>query len=177
MDPQPKGIGGTRFGTLREVQIDAGTITFVGRGLSPAVVMPDGRTSGTAPPRTVVNILLRPAKGSNIDIEIWLPDAENWNGRFLGLGNGGAAGQINSGTLLGPLSAGYAVATTDMGTAPDQDSGIGNPEVWKDFGFRPTHLMTVVAKLSRQNWMGCRNRRLQTDCRTARRCRASRRAI
>jgi feruloyl esterase len=33
-----------------------------------------------------------------------------------------------------------------MGTAPNQDSGVGNPEVWKDFGFRATHLMTVVAK-------------------------------
>ena len=33
-----------------------------------------------------------------------------------------------------------------MGTAPNSDSGIGNPEVWKDFGFRATHLMTVAAK-------------------------------
>jgi feruloyl esterase len=41
---------------------------------------------------------------------------------------------------------GYAVATTDMGTAPNADSGVGNPEVWKDFGYRATHLMTVAAK-------------------------------
>ena len=33
-----------------------------------------------------------------------------------------------------------------MGTAPDANSGVGNREVWKDFGFRATHLMTVVAK-------------------------------
>lgn len=37
-------------------------------------------------------------------------------------------------------------ATTDMGTAPNADSGIGNKEVWKDFGYRATHLMTVAAK-------------------------------
>lgn len=96
--------------------------------------------------RTVVKLLLQPAKGSNINVEVWLPDAEKWNGRFLGLGNGGAAGKINSGSLAASSAAGYAVATTDMGTAPNSDSGIGNEEVWRDFGYRATHLMTVVGK-------------------------------
>ena len=100
-------------------------------------------TTGT---RTVVKLLLQPAKGSNINVEVWLPDAAKWNGRFLGLGNGGAAGKINSGSLAGYSAAGYAVATTDMGTAPNPDSGIANREVWKDFGYRATHLMTVVGK-------------------------------
>lgn len=96
--------------------------------------------------RTVVKLLLQPAKGSNINVEVWLPDAEKWNGRFLGLGNGGAAGKINSGSLAASSAAGYAVATTDMGTAPNDSSGVGNREVWKDFGYRATHLMTVVGK-------------------------------
>lgn len=95
---------------------------------------------------TVVKLLLQPAKSSNINVEVWLPDTAKWNGRFLGLGNGGAAGKINSGSLAGYSAAGYAVATTDMGTAPNADSGIGNREVWKDFGYRATHLMTVVGK-------------------------------
>lgn len=94
----------------------------------------------------VVKLLLQPAKGSNINVEVWLPDATKWNGRFLGLGNGGAAGKINSGSLAAYSASGYAVAMTDMGTAPNSDSGIGNREVWKDFGFRATHLMTVAAK-------------------------------
>lgn len=94
----------------------------------------------------MVKIVLHPAKGSTIQIEVWLPQAEKWNGKFLGLGNGGAAGSINPGSMTGPLCGGYAVATTDMGTAPNADSGIGNKEVWKDFGFRATHLMTVTAK-------------------------------
>lgn len=98
------------------------------------------------PPRTIVKILLNPATGSNISVEVWLPDARHWNGRFVGLGNGGAAGKINSGSLAQASAGGNAVATTDMGTAPNADSGIGNREVWKDFGFRATHLMTVVAK-------------------------------
>jgi len=44
------------------------------------------------------------------------------------------------------MARGYAVATTDMGTAPNSDSGIGKPDVWKDFGYRATHLMTTSAK-------------------------------
>lgn len=117
---------------LRAVKIDHATKVDVQRA-------PKGDS-------TVVKLLLQPAKGSNINVEVWLPDAEKWNGRFLGLGNGGAAGKINSGSLAGYSAAGYAVATTDMGTAPNSDSGIGNREVWKDFGFRATHLMTVAGK-------------------------------
>ncbi len=131
---------------LRNLKIDAGTITSVEREVTLNGSTPDGRPFNNLPPRTIVKMVLSPAKGSTINVEIWLPDPGKWNDRFLGLGNGGSAGHINPGGFLGPLAAGYAVATTDMGTAPNADSGIGNPEVWKDFGFRATHLMTVAAK-------------------------------
>ncbi len=135
-----------RLAALKALKIEAGAITLVQRDDSPALKSADGRSQSKVPPRTMVKLVLHPAKGSNINVEIWLPDAETWNGRFLGLGNGGSAGRINSGSLAGPLAGGFAVATTDMGTAPNADSGIGNREVWKDFGFRATHLMTFVAK-------------------------------
>jgi feruloyl esterase len=136
-----------RLSALKALKIEAGTLTRVQRDDSPALTAPDGRTTHTnLPPRTVVKLVLNPVKGSNINVEIWLPDAEKWNARFLGLGNGGSAGRINPGGFAGPLSGGYAVANTDMGTAPNADSGVGNREVWKDFGFRATHLMTLAAK-------------------------------
>lgn len=135
-----------RLTALRGLKIDAGEITFVKRDDSSELLGPDGRVHQDLPPRTLVKVVLKPTKGSNINVEIWLPDAGKWNGRFLGAGNGGAAGNINPGILAWPLVAGYAVAATDMGTAPNPDSGVGNPEVWKDFGFRATHLMTVAAK-------------------------------
>ncbi|HSH93736.1 MAG TPA: tannase/feruloyl esterase family alpha/beta hydrolase [Roseimicrobium sp.] len=121
-----------KLAALRALTIDAATSTVVERD-----------SSGT---RTIVKLVLKPAKGSSILVEVWLPDAEKWNGRFLGLGNGGAAGRINPAGLNGSSAQGYAVATTDMGTAPNPNSGVGNPEVWKDFGYRATHLMTVVGK-------------------------------
>jgi feruloyl esterase len=131
-ETKPSPASDAQLAALRELKIDAATITTVERD-----------PSGT---RTIVKLVLNPAKGSNINVEVWLPDAEKWNARFLGLGNGGSAGHINPGGLASVSGAGYAVATTDMGTAPNSDSGIGNPEVWKDFGFRATHLMTVAGK-------------------------------
>ncbi|MDB6137499.1 MAG: hypothetical protein JWO94_571, partial [Verrucomicrobiaceae bacterium] len=130
---------------LQALKIDAGQMT-VGHSDSPTMENPKGGTMTKLPPRTIVKTVLNPAKGSNINVQVWLPEADKWNGRFVGLGNGGAAGSINPGGLAGMMAGGYAVATTDMGTAPNSDSGIGNPEVWKDFGFRATHLMTVHAK-------------------------------
>ena len=35
-----------------------------------------------------VAAVLRPASDSEIKIEVWMP-AENWNGKFMGVGNGG----------------------------------------------------------------------------------------
>lgn len=127
----PQGVD-SKLAALRALKIDAAASVQVERDPSNT--------------RTIVKLVLNPAKGSHINVEVWLPDAGKWNARFLGLGNGGAAGRINPSGLAGMSAAGYAVATTDMGTAPNSDSGIGNPEVWKDFGFRATHLMTVAAK-------------------------------
>jgi feruloyl esterase len=132
--------------TLKQLHVEAGTVTSVEHEDAPATAGPAGNTPGHQPAHTIVKLVLTPAKGSHIDVEVWLPDAGRWNGRFIGLGNGGAAGKINPGGLAQVCAGGSAVATTDMGTAPNADSGIGNPEVWKDFGFRATHLMTVVGK-------------------------------
>ena len=76
-----------KLAALRALKIDAGTITTVERDASAT--------------RTIVKLVLNPAKGSNINVEVWLPDADKWNARFLGLGNGGAAGKINPAGLAG----------------------------------------------------------------------------
>lgn len=143
-----------RLKALRALKFDAGTVTTLEREAAPPIKAADGRTVGALPPRTIIKLVLSPAQGSHIHVEIWLPDPEKWNGRLVGLGNGGAAGRINSASLAGPFGGGSAVATTDMGTAPDANSGVGNREVWKDFGFRATHLMTVAAKQAIKTYYG-----------------------
>jgi len=87
---------------------------------------------------------MRPGEGSFIRVELWLP--QNWNGIFLGHGNGGLAGKIKHHNFLPYVSRGYAVAHTDMGTWRGLARGVDNPDVWRDFGWRSTYLMTVESK-------------------------------
>lgn len=89
---------------------------------------------------------LHPSEKSDITVVIYLPEPRDWNGNFMGTGNGGSAGVIASNALRNGLIRGYATANTDMGTSREPDNCIGNMEVVKDFGFRATHLMTVVGK-------------------------------
>ena len=93
--------------------------------------------------------MLKPSSDSLINMELWLPPADKWNGKFMGVGNGGFAGSIQGMTndMPAALRLGYATAGTDTG---HQDEGgewaIGHPEKMIDFGYRATHEMTVKAK-------------------------------
>ena len=75
-----EAVSDEKLAMLRAVKVDAATSLEAKRD-----------TSGS---RAIVQLLLQPAKGSNIRVQLWLPAASKWNGRFLGLGNGGAAGGI-----------------------------------------------------------------------------------
>lgn len=91
---------------------------------------------------------------SRILIEVWLPERSAWNGKLLGIGNGGHAGKIDPTFLANGLRRGYVTASTDMGSAPAAAPGIefnfgnGRPQAIRDFGYRATHAMTVFAKLA-----------------------------
>ncbi len=92
---------------------------------------------------------LTPTPESHIRIEVWLPPTAAWNGKFLGTGNGGAAGIISYPALAAGLAKGYATTNTDMGTSTtglDFSFGVGHREMVVDWGYRSTHLMTVAAK-------------------------------
>ena len=94
-----------------------------------------------------VSIALTPSADSRIDMELWLP-AENWNGNFLALGNGGWAGNIERAALAAGLSRGYAAASNDTGHKGGSASfALGHPEKVIDFGYRAMHEMAVQSKL------------------------------
>ncbi len=105
----------------------------------------DGRVLADLPAFCRIAATLKPAAGSSIRIEVWLP-REHWNGRFLGTGNGGGAGMIVYAALAAGLKLGYATANTDLGTAPDAEVAGQRPDCWADFGYRATHEMTTAAK-------------------------------
>jgi Tannase and feruloyl esterase len=90
----------------------------------------------------------KPSADSEIRIEVWLP-ASGWNGRLIGIGNGGFAGLIDYAQLGVAVSKGYAATATDTGHAGspvDAAWAIGHPEKVADFGHRGIHEMTRIAK-------------------------------
>lgn len=96
------------------------------------------------PPFIRVVLVSRPAERSYIRHEVWLP--LEWNGIFLGMGNGGLAGNIRYDRLAFGVENGCATANSDLGTSDGRLRGVRNPEVHKDFGWRATVLMTEVGK-------------------------------
>jgi feruloyl esterase len=101
-----------------------------------------------APAFCRVAATLKPSTDSDIKIEVWLP-VKGWNGKFVGVGNGGWAGTISYGLLAQAVRRGYAAASTDTGhagTGGDGSFAFNHPEKLIDFGYRAVHGMTVEAK-------------------------------
>src|SRR5688572_5270032 len=93
-----------------------------------------------------VAAVLRPVPDSEIGIEVWLP-AENWNGKFQAVGNGGWAGNISYPALATALQEGYATASNDTGhKGGNALFAIGHPEKLVDFAHRAVHEMVVQSK-------------------------------
>jgi feruloyl esterase len=89
---------------------------------------------------------LKPTSDSDIKIEVWLP-ANNWNGKFQAVGNGGWAGVISYRDMSEALRRGYATASTDTGHVGSRGQfALGHPEKLADFAWRSEHEMTVKAK-------------------------------
>ena len=100
--------------------------------------------------------VLRPTADSHIAFEAWLP-AENWDGRFHGVGNGGFAGSIPYSGLASALRSGHAAAASDTGHSPggtDASWARGRPEKVVDFGWRAVHLTAVAGKALAEAYYG-----------------------
>lgn len=112
---------------------------------------------------------IKPTADSDIRFEVWMP-TENWNGKFVGVGNGVWAGSISYGEMVAPLSGGYATAATDDGHQGSPLDGmfvVGHPEKLIDFGYRAPHEMTVAAKSTIAAFYGRKHERaLFVSCST-----------
>ena len=129
------------------------TVTVFEQVTAGDYTVPGQRTPMKEMPAFVrVTMVSRPTPQSYIRIEVWLP--QEWNGRYLGTGNGGGGGGIPYGSLELGVRYGFAVATTDIGTWPRTDSCIFKPERWADFGWRSTREMTVAAKALIEKYYG-----------------------
>jgi feruloyl esterase len=141
--------------SLASLKVDKASISsaqMVPEGPAPARSGARGAQAGAPaliPAHCRVQLVLAPTPDSLIKMEMWLPPADKWNGKFMGVGNGGFAGSIQglANEMPQALRLGYATAGTDTG---HQEQGgawaIGHPEKMIDFGYRATHEMTLKAK-------------------------------
>jgi hypothetical protein len=94
-----------------------------------------------------VSGVVSPVPGSHIGVVYRLPD--RWNGKLLGLGGGGWAGNVRLETAAAGLNRGYATAQTDAGHDTTSLWGTAwaesQPQV-DDFAHRAIHLMTTTGK-------------------------------
>jgi feruloyl esterase len=101
-----------------------------------------------------VTASITPVPGSHIIAVYRLP--ESWNGKLVGVGGGGWAGNVTLGrsgarsyTSAASLALRFATAQTDGGhttTDPWDTTWAANPESVTDFSYRAIHLMTTVGK-------------------------------
>ncbi len=146
--------------SLKSVKIPNITITSVTAG-SPGFELPSQGGFTNAPARKIpvpfcrVEAYSEPSSDSHIGLEVWLPDASNWNGRFLAAGNPGFIGSLSSSGLAGIMQRGYVAAGTDTGHV-DQgfEWAIGHPEKWADWGYRAVHEMVVLTKELARRYYG-----------------------
>ena len=105
-----------------------------------------GGQGAPLPAHCRVMAVLQPSPDSHIEMELWMP-SENWNGKFLAVGNGGWAGNIETGAMAAGLARGYAAASNDTGHKGGSASfAVGHPEKLVDFGYRSMHEMAVRSK-------------------------------
>ncbi len=86
-----------------------------------------------------------------INFEVLLPPAAQWNGKFLMGATGGFLGNLQNSSKPAALDRGYATASTDTGHVAPEDGGASwayqNPDRLVNFGHRGTHLAAANAKL------------------------------
>jgi len=147
--------------SLKSIKIPNVTITAATAG-TPGYELPSqAGAMGNVPARKIqapfcrIEAYSAPTSDSHIGIEVWLPAAANWNGKFLAAGNPGFIGSLSSAGLAGNMERGYVSAGTDTGHV---DAGfewaIGHPEKWADWGYRAVHEMVVVAKTMAEKYYG-----------------------
>ena len=106
----------------------------------------DGTVLDNMPTFCRVAVAAHPTGDSDIEYEVWMPSS-GWNGKFVGLGNGGFTGTIRYDQMADMVKAGYATANTNTGHwGSDGTFAYRRPEKIIDFGYRAVHLMTEQSK-------------------------------
>jgi feruloyl esterase len=122
---------------------------FANTVVSSAKIVP---AAGRTPAHCEVTGVASPVAGSKIGVVYRLP--ADWNGKIIGYGGGGWAGNMRIETAATDLARGYATLQTDGGhpSANAGDStwvapgGVVDEVALNDFAWRGVHTMTEVGK-------------------------------
>jgi feruloyl esterase len=157
---------------LTGMKVESGIVEGAEKFAKDATVV-GGETAGAKVAANLcrARVRLQPVPGSNIKVEVWLP--ETWNNKLFGFGGAGFDGSLSPGganLLNKAVRDGYAAVETDVGHKPVpglQAWVHKQPEKVVDFGHRGNHLAAVVAKqviaafygspVKHSYFMGCSN--------------------
>ena len=137
--------------SLRSFHLEGGRITSSSwiRNSNDLDVTPKTQLPAEVVPFCRVTAVLAPTSDSQIGVEVWLPSAQGWNGKFKGVGNGGLGGTMPYESLAAGLRRGYATAATDTGHDNRAGPGVfalGHPERIVDYAYRAVHLTAASGK-------------------------------
>ncbi|ROW09330.1 hypothetical protein VPNG_05851 [Cytospora leucostoma] len=117
------------------------------------ITFPDNDPSCDRPYQVVdvdfcrVALFVTTSERSNISVEVWLPPAEGWTGRFLSTGNGGMSGCIQYEDLAYTVELGFSTVATNNGHNGSRGLAFyNNDEVVADFAYRAMHTGVVLGK-------------------------------
>jgi hypothetical protein len=173
---EPRLVRAADCGKLAELHLPNTTITAAENVAAGAFKLPEGAARPGFPAAAFGNLpafcrvagTIKPTSDSDIRFEVWMP--AEWNGKFVGVGNGVWAGSISYFEMVTPLTRGYATAATDdghQGNPLDAGFAVGHPEKLVDFGHRAPHEMTVAAKAAIDAFYGkAPSRSLFASCST-----------
>jgi feruloyl esterase len=169
---EPKPAAATSCASLSGMAIAGGTITSAALITAPFTTPASSGSAlitVSAPfPFCKVTATLTPTSDSEIQMELWMPEAAHWNSKFLGVGNGALTGAIWHTSMVRPLQAGYAVANSNLGhNATNANWALGHPEKVIDYAHRGDHETAMASKailnifygggLERSYFHGCSN--------------------
>lgn len=143
---------------LKSVHLEHTTITAAitvekGRFIPADARSAPSRVFESLPQFCRVEGVIAPSADSHIEFEVWLPTTR-WNGRYMGVGNGGSGGFINYTNANGPslaaaLGDGFATSSTDTGHRggnADFSFARNHREPRIDYHFRAVHETALAAK-------------------------------
>jgi feruloyl esterase len=89
-----------------------------------------------------------------ISFEVWLPDSDRWNGRFLAVGGGGYTGTISHSAMAPAIQDGYVTASTDTGHQSGSLDWLSDRGLLRDYGYRGISEMSIKAETIVQVYYG-----------------------